>query len=373
MSTSRITKGIILTIIPVFVFFAVGEIMARILFDRVTPPAGRQVLSAMLAPQSSGNEWLIYRSHPYMLYELTPGRGETNKLGYRGDEITAAQPPDKLRILSLGGSTTWGQGASSPGQTWSAQLEQSLQARGAAVQVINGGLSAATSAEIAAHVIHRHLALKPDIVILHVGWNDVTPLMLPDYDPSYRSLRAWKSPPLSMRPGESQWLKSALIRVLYTWWLRNTNLLEFIVLPDVFYKISGKEASAHVAANEPVGFTRNLESIVAMFRSANAKVIFFPVPVANREIFQRVPSPHALRTWDARVAALSKNLKAMHEVGKKLDIPIWELDRNALNLIHFTDHAHTNDKGHAVKADFLAAKLCEHLAEPRHRVSTTCR
>ena len=176
-----------------------------------------------------------------------------------------------------------------------------------------------------------------------------------------------------MRPGESQWLKSALIRVLYTWWLRNTNLLEFIVLPDVFYKISGKEASAHVATNEPVGFTRNLESIVAMFRSANAKVIFFPVPVANREIFQRVPSPHALRTWDARVAALSKNLKAMHVVGKKLDIPIWELDRNALNLIHFTDHAHTNDKGHAVKADFLVAKLCEHLAEPKHRVSTTCR
>ena len=73
MSTSRITKGIILTIIPVFVFFAVGEIMARILFDRVTPPAGRQVLSAMLAPQSSGNEWLIYRSHPYMLYELDIG------------------------------------------------------------------------------------------------------------------------------------------------------------------------------------------------------------------------------------------------------------------------------------------------------------
>jgi lysophospholipase L1-like esterase len=345
-------------IFAIVLFLGSAELAARLLFDLVTPQSGRKALSQALDPAGEGVGWQFYRPHPYMLYELTPGVIDTNSLGYRGAEFNQTAPEGVLRILTLGGSTTWGDGATDWPATWSAALERLLRARGVLAEVVNGGLSAATSAEIAAHFVHRHQALKPDLVILHVGWNDVGPLLLSTYDPTYRSFRGWKAPPLSLRPMELQMLQSKFMQMLYTWWFKDADLLSLLMFPNEFYDVDGVTAMANVARHEPTGFARNLQAILAMSKALGAEVVLYPVPVAPRQIFELTPAPAAERTWEARLAALEKNRGVMRVLAARRGVTYWQGPEDLLSVEHFTDHAHTNDAGHARKAQFLADQLC---------------
>jgi acyl-CoA thioesterase-1 len=79
----------------------------------------------------------------------------------------AAKP---VRILVLGDSLIQGYGLP-PGQDFPNQLERALRAKGANVEVINGGVSGDTSAGGMARVVWS-LSDKPDAVIVEFGGND---------------------------------------------------------------------------------------------------------------------------------------------------------------------------------------------------------
>src|SRR6202008_4755542 len=63
---------------------------------------------------------------PYVNYIPSPGFPEHNSLGYRGPEIEIPNPPGVYRIVSLGGSTTYGS-ATKPEDAYPAQLQKILR------------------------------------------------------------------------------------------------------------------------------------------------------------------------------------------------------------------------------------------------------
>src|SRR4029079_7866623 len=93
----------------------------------------------------------LYEPDPPRRYRLHPGlRGtmtnrvefddpiSVNQMGLRGPEI-GPKPPGTLRVLALGDSFTFGVGAR-VGETYPAQLEKALRARGVRTEVLNAGV-----------------------------------------------------------------------------------------------------------------------------------------------------------------------------------------------------------------------------------------
>jgi len=119
----------------------------------------------------------VFRTSPVTGYELVPGartrRESINSEGYRGPERPAARPAGVLRILCMGGSTTWGHNLRD-GETWPHLLEQRLvKDLGPPVEVWNGGVQGWGFEHIAASLESGRLArLQPDVVVLYEGWND---------------------------------------------------------------------------------------------------------------------------------------------------------------------------------------------------------
>ncbi|RMH54995.1 MAG: SGNH/GDSL hydrolase family protein [Candidatus Hydrogenedentota bacterium] len=107
-------------------------------------------------------------------YRLRPGRkgaGITiNRLGMRGREVSLRKPQGVLRIIAMGGSTTFGVGVKD-NETYPFYLEKKLREAGLSVQVLNAGVQGYHSYH---HLLRLSelFKLEPDMILLYTGWND---------------------------------------------------------------------------------------------------------------------------------------------------------------------------------------------------------
>lgn len=88
---------------------------------------------------------------------------------------TAPPPlPQGLKIVALGSSTTEGTGASTPANSYPAQLERILAYRypEAGVEVVNRGVAGDVVPRTLARLNRDVIALSPDLVIWQLGTND---------------------------------------------------------------------------------------------------------------------------------------------------------------------------------------------------------
>ena len=104
---------------------------------------------------------------------------EINSHGLRGPEFNIEKPDDVYRIIAVGGSTTFGSGVED-NFSWPALLGESLNELEPSkkIEVINAGVSAATSLQNMNHINQKLINFNPDLIILYEGANDVS-CMLP--------------------------------------------------------------------------------------------------------------------------------------------------------------------------------------------------
>jgi lysophospholipase L1-like esterase len=94
---------------------------------------------------------------------------QINSLGLRGPEIEIAKPPRQIRVLCLGDSCTFG-GLHPYPEIAQALLDRSAPGR---FEVLNAGVIGYTSLH-GLEWFERELApLRPDVVTLYFGWNDM--------------------------------------------------------------------------------------------------------------------------------------------------------------------------------------------------------
>ncbi|UCG69902.1 MAG: SGNH/GDSL hydrolase family protein [Thermoplasmata archaeon] len=142
---------------------------------------------------------------------------KTNKWGFRGGEVSIEKPDNTLRVICLGGSTTYD--TVTDGRTWPEKLEAILQKKHPTkkVQVFNFGMNAASLPFNIVQFALLGVHFKPDLVILYAGHNDLwAGIGLKDFRPDYsHSLRHWDDSRVSAQHYIPRWaMKSAFVTAL---------------------------------------------------------------------------------------------------------------------------------------------------------------
>jgi lysophospholipase L1-like esterase len=121
----------------------------------------------------------IYYPHRRVQYGLVPGLDyfgwfTINSLGFRGPETSRDKPDGALRIVCIGGSTTFDTSVTGPNPPWVQVLENALMDRfpGARIEVLNLGIPGAAVLDSLIDLQTRGLQLEPDIVVVYQGHND---------------------------------------------------------------------------------------------------------------------------------------------------------------------------------------------------------
>ena len=133
-----------------------------------------------------GDPGMFWTNRPNLKGELFESQSEgcgnafsvtTNALGMRGPAV--GEKGDRLRILAIGDSTTFGQYLEDR-ETWPAVLQSLLDAEGARAEVLNAGVIGMSSFQGLAYLMARGFDLQPDVVIATFGFNDRSPWDLRD-------------------------------------------------------------------------------------------------------------------------------------------------------------------------------------------------
>ena len=125
---------------------------------------------------------LVYEESPIRL--IVPNQHfptiNINSFGFRGEEITKEKPENTYRIFLVGGSTTFGAGATSDENTVPGFLQKKFNKSNLSfkVQVINTGIPGSHSLWETYYVKNSLVKFQPDLIVAYDGWNDAGGLAL---------------------------------------------------------------------------------------------------------------------------------------------------------------------------------------------------
>jgi len=127
----------------------------------------RQLCIDLYEVKTSGNELIPNQSNDSI---------KINSEGFRGDNFSIVKPDGFYRIITVGGSTMFGYGATSDETTIPGYFEALLQNNSKLnnVEVINAGISGATSFTELELIKNKLIDYEPDLIIVYDGWNDLT-------------------------------------------------------------------------------------------------------------------------------------------------------------------------------------------------------
>jgi len=228
--------------------------------------------------------------HPYLGYALKPGwhsrpgdpqEVRHNSLGFRGKETTYAKPPGVFRIVTIGGSSVYGQSESSDAAVWSQRLEDHLNegAHGVHIEVVNGGCFGYNSFENLVNLEFRMMDFHPDIVLLYEAINDMRCALWNAGGPIENDNTHWRLPWPVDRPSriEAALEKSRAFlfwRYYFTDYTAERSDIAFWAMKGW----SSDMPDAYLWAGAPpelgfVTYRRNLEDMVAVAELGGAKFV----------------------------------------------------------------------------------------------------
>jgi lysophospholipase L1-like esterase len=304
-------------------------------------------------------------SQAYLLYipapnYVTPWNNvkQNNAEGYRGESIPLQRSPDSLRILFLGGSTTYGEGVPHPEDAFPAQvgklLREDSRFAGKRIEIINAGLRFGSTAEILTHYLLKFRYYRPDMVVINPGGNDPVAYMIHEYEPDYSNWRK-SAPGLPPLKKHARWiLKSRALSIAVV----------LLFFPD--YAIG--QAFAHAGEATPafwfhprekerlhideLAFHNNLVSVIREIKNDGADVFLVsyqgnPFDKDDQKTFRRL--------YDYEETVLGF-------IGKELSVPYapFPLDQMPENL--WVDASHINEEGERRKARYVFDRIVDSLA-----------
>jgi lysophospholipase L1-like esterase len=293
----------------------------------------------------------LYEAHPYLCYVMRPNVHfsaadmgiQTNRWGFRGQDVSREKPAGVVRIACLGGSTTFSLNASDNDHTWPAQLERILNERYAPTrfEVLNFGTPGYCSIESFLIFALRGLDFAPDVVLIQDALNDVRAVARPD---AVLDFTHYRSP--YTRIG-SRWLgKSAVGRLLIGAAVK-------INQPGYSGRYTLSERGVRL-------FQHHVESTALLARSRGIEPVIVTMPDA-------LPDDEAkCRERNAEVMLARVLIQSLRQLGRRRDIPLVDL---AVTFPKdpelFADDTHKTDRGLELAARMIADGLQENGVLPR--------
>jgi hypothetical protein len=294
-------------------------------------------------------------------YKPNPLSKRCNQYGYR----YGGGPKEKgrIRILCVGGSTTWGDGVAWGYDSYPAQLEKYLNNNGYSVDIVNSGVPYYTSAEVLTSLCFRGIHTKPDIVLIHTGGNDIGPLCSPDeYKSDYSHWRRVGGI-ISDNVFTEYYYKFpfSTFRLFLIYYLKPGTGNS--VGDQISYPKLEMLSKTNLEKIKPVGLITNFRNIISVSKASGAKPI---VILFNTD--QDRKNSLALQYFgnsDDFTFARNRNHKALHinngvmdSIANALNIPVISFDKwNPKDLQSWIDHCHLDSTGIMEKARFIGNYL----------------
>ena len=311
--------------------------------------------------------------HRYLGLYPTPGyvhgQNRHNSLGYRGEELDLPKPAGRFRIACLGGSTTY----SFPGDDYRLSypylLERDLQARGFDVDVVNAGSLGWTSLESLVDFELRTLDVDPDLIVVYHGSNDVRTLFVWPAE-AYRGDSSGRRGPVALDAGPLRWFER--ITLVRAYLIRNGRLESLNSLdhqmargPATYHAedfarqlvlgtypsgiFAETSAAEMLAANPPIYYRRNLESLVALAEAHGVEsclLTFATAPEAPRDPLLLSPEG---------AAALESLNQITRDVARERGAHLFDFaQRFPREAENFVDSQHFSERGTALQARMIA-------------------
>ncbi|HMO33412.1 MAG TPA: SGNH/GDSL hydrolase family protein [Lacibacter sp.] len=355
------TKLLLLNLLFFAFLWGVLELLSWFIYKRLPDTHNGKMIVQSELGLPFNNSIRSILPHPYLLYVNNPQYVDSirqhNEWGYRNDPFPFKKDSGTLRVLLLGGSTTYGYLNKNPKTTWGHLLEQKLQQlTPQKVQVINGGLNYGTSAEMLAGYMFRHRYLQPDWVIYHGGGNDASATVFPNYDPEYTHLRA-SGNKTNLRRFERRILRvSRFFRLLYAFWLSDMATV-YQSQPGSFNSISYEEVKERIKnPAHYTGFERNIDLLTQTALHDGARVALVGYLHASIHKVEET-RPDLAGIADLVIEAISRNKELMRQVARKHNVPYINVDSSTFRDELFLDNCHLNPEGEALKAAIIFEQL----------------
>lgn len=330
------------------VAFSLGEVAARIYLSQSGHPL--ELLRQHLANEVP--QQMRIRGQPYLLYAPAPGyksgRNFHNREGFRGKTIPLQRTQGVLRVLCLGGSTTYGTGVEDPAEAYPAQLEQILNETKpnhvARVEVINGGLEYATTAELLAHYHFKYHYYRPNLVIINTGGNDALPPSFSNYHPDYSHWRQQPTLPRPLSPIGQTLMKSRLMSLAIIALLYSGNEGDFRLdrLDETPPAIWYSDSDGELPGNLNPAFQHNLNALLDEVKRDGAASLLVPYRL---EKGYHVPEEYFVR----------ENERTLRTMAEERDLPIAPFPASVISQGNWVDGSHLNPAGCRQKAEHIAA------------------
>ncbi len=287
-----------------------------------------------------------------------PVRFSINALHMRGGPVLDPKPDDVLRILCLGGSTTFGTGCKADSSAYPALLETMLAARypGQRFEVLNAGTPGYRSAESLMN-LERLADLEPDIVIVYHGINDIcwgvpTPFFL---DPQNHP-RPLSRLDRKRREASSFFFQALVYRVTDP---RPKN-------PDDRQSLDPAMLDAFAANLERIYARARALGAVPVSATFGARLAADMTPEVRAEIEQERAFELAHLPFDALVDAMAAINQRHREVAAKEGVLCVDLEGAfPHDPALWMDFVHLNDAGTPLMAERIADALGPALEEAR--------
>ena len=316
-------------------YFPKYEIVRRVLI-------GSKEDKLIYHQNSVGQAYLLYIPAPNF---VSAGFIQHNEHGYRGPAVPLRRTHGKLRILFLGGSTTYGWTVDNPNETYPAFLGKILEKRLPdglqGIEIINGGVMWGTTAENLTHYIFKYRYYKPDIVVIEEGGNDAQgSAMITTYQPDYSHWRRTLPEiyPLSSKVRwimHSRFVSLFVIHTFYSHFFTGHFVRDDILPPAKWYR---SEKSGQIPEKD-LAFKNNLSTLIREIRADGSEIVLVPFR----------PNP-ANQYSDNILAEMTRNEKILKNLATEFAIDVAPFPAEVISTGNWTDDCHLSAAGEREKA-----------------------
>ncbi len=320
-----------------------------------------------------------YISQPYLNYINNPNQTDSkgnypiNSKGIRyHEEITLKKSNNTLRILFLGGSTTFGDVDDEFNvfpKIIHDRLSEKIKTINPSfqkVECLNAGVHGLTSAEILNHYHFKHQYLYPDLIVIHTGFNDAfaySGINGAVYQPDYHNLRrVFYNIPQPTQIEKILMTSNAFSFFWIRW--RYSIFLENSLEKNVFFDFNNdnnwfEKENEDMYNKKYNAFYNNYKLLVMEAQSKGSKVLFVP------EVADKTKMPDGL--GDVLINGLNINSEYLAEISLETDAHLCILPEHEFtpDLFLNDDGIHVNEIGEELKAKHIYDCIIELIKEEK--------
>jgi len=364
MSKSPKIQLVLFWIFLLAIVGATCEGMARLTLRYSLPgwEKTRQLMAGEVIP-TPGYQFSV--SQAYLLYIPSPNYSDAagvqhNAQGYRGKAVDLRRTPGVVRVLCLGGSTTYGWGTPRAEDAYPAWLEkilaQDLPQGVRGIEVINAGIPFGTTAEILTHYHFKFHYYRPDIVVINPGGNDAESMVNYDYyHPDYSHYRRAMMLPPPLPPLGRLLIRSRFVAILLIPLVHGeTPTADAFVKKDRLPPVAqwypqppgeSREERARNIPDDEIAFKHNLETLLDAIERDGAKTLLVPFRFVDNQQY---------RPDKGGPQAIAREEKLLWELAAKRKLPIAPFPASVISPGNWTDTCHYNAEGNREKAAHVA-------------------